>query len=367
MGVRTMGDLQWPEQMEPEPPTNSERKATPTDFGVDTVGFTGPAPNGLLERLDREWLATTWDPTTGEAVRYTAGGNGFIPLGRTYPRVRLRMAEGTTSTVSIEFSVPRLVRGHNTFPFELGALDDVASIAADALGISTRGNWTGGLTLSRLDIARDFPTAINVPLALEGIARRGKVSRTKTYVEHRNPRTGVLESLERSNRGRWRMIAYAQRVKMLEDADRAPTAAGGTLLQWANLYPGGHLRLELQLRRSVLRDLGMLDPAVVTSQRAEEVFMRYAKRCHLDEEARGYEELIEWVQSEVDASRGRTASGLVAHLFGEFTGITDLQSEGTERKYRQMADQLGFAPADVVPSEAGLSYLDFRTGQQIVR
>lgn len=352
--------LQWP--MDPDPPTDSEREGT-TAFGVDTVSLSAPAPPGLLDHLDRQWLTTRWDPNTGERVSYTAGGSGFLAVGATYTMVTVRRSD-TEPRVTIRFSAPKMLSGHNTVPMRVDLLPDIASIAAEALGIPTRGNWIGGMHLNRLDIASDLEVETSAVHVLEGLARRERVRRVRLHEEDYR-RTGELQTLTWATRNRWRMVVYDKSHKLREDANRAPADAASALRAWADLTPRGRLRCELQLRGPVLRELKMTDPGGFDEAQVESVFMRYADRCRLVEGIHNHEPLRAWAESSLSAGHQREVAGLLAHLSAALLGVPSPQSRPTERKYRRLARDLGLSPRDLVPSRSMPSYLDFKEHREV--
>jgi hypothetical protein len=309
----------------------------------------------LPERRYRDML----DDATGVLTEQQRGGNTALRVGATYVQVYADVRTEVPE-VSLTFSAPAILDGHNRDPLPLWLLPDVA----EAVWMAVSRELTGmpsynDLRLTRLDLARDFVDVDSIPRTLWTVSRL-PVQRARIDNLARGA-NGSWQSLTRGTKGRWRVVSYDKREELLEKAARTRDEETAELLRAGAADCSGRQRWELQMRRAFLRD------ERVTSVHLDEGEMfamsqRYFERTRFGDVIGGTQRLFNALDQLTPAQERGVMYVLVADLLGR----RPRYSHNPADDYRLLARQLNVSAADLLPDGSEPRRLDFVTGTEMV-
>jgi hypothetical protein len=297
------------------------------------------------------------DDATGELTEYQLGGNTALRVGdgfvRVYADVRTAFPE-----VSLTFSAPAVLDGHNRDPLPLWLLPDVA----EAVWMAASRELTGmpsydDFRVTRLDLARDFTDVTSIPRTLWAVSQL-PVQRARIDDLARGA-NGSWQSLTRGTKGRWRVVSYDKREELLEKAARSRSVDVADMLRAAAADCSGRQRWELQMRRAFLRD------ERVASLHLDEGKMfamsqRYFERTRFGDVVGGRQRVNDTLDQLTDTQQRGVESVLVADLLGRRPPY----SHNPEQEYRSLARRLNLSPADLLPDGSEPRRLDFLSGTE---
>jgi len=216
--------------------------------GVDTIRLAVPLGAGGAE-LSHRRIKEIANEQTGEIVTYTTGSWQQLPSGlwlNVRPTPKGRMA-------SLEFSAPKLLRGHNVVPVTVSelilAVTPVWDEAAEMLGIEMP---LVDARVSRLDIARDFAADSTItPTVLDGLSRM-KIARNPPVKLYRAQEHEGVQTLSVGTGDRWQATLYGKEEEVERQVHKDPARWAPPGLQQARSMAANRLRFEARFRAGVL-------------------------------------------------------------------------------------------------------------------
>lgn len=327
--------------------TPADRASLPPLFGPDEVA----APPPLLDTVRLRGPA---EPLTlGSWGERRISGDGEVASAKT------RLPSGVTlflhaqrepDEASFEFSVPRLLRGHNGQGVDVAAtLGAIDRLYTEAQPYLQWGTDVEGLRVQRLDMPRDFAGVEGIP----GLLRRFQyvpVPRSTYSAVYANRTLGGVQNLEKGSKGRWVLRAYDKREQQLA------VRTGGPLVE------PGTLRVEVELRTPILRREGILSVSDMDEALLGLLAERYFHRSGLGTAIGGSTSMERVWRTLSNQGRGKDAAALLGILHSEVEGWPPPYGRNTMAKHRRLAKELGLTAADAYEPHEEPIRLDYRRG-----
>lgn len=263
-------------------------------------------------------------------------------------------------SVSLEFSGPASIYGHNAYPLPLGEVTGASLLAWRAAREELPGICSfESLHLSRLDVVRTFLGVEDIPGTLLTLSQL-RSSRVRTDRLERG-RNGQWQSLTRGNAATWRAVLYAKAEELRDRASRTRDPDFRVLLRQIADVVQGELRYELQLRGR-LRTAGLTDHT-----RIDETAFHFEAEDHFWRTR--FAEVVDGGPARacglVMPLDNRQQRGLLALLGADLLGLPPPMSHNPEAAYRSLQRRLGLTPQDLVPGVGVARQLDFHSGRQV--
>ncbi|WP_162799194.1 hypothetical protein [Nocardioides sp. 616] len=179
--------------------------------------------------------------------------------------------------MTIEFSAPTVLRGHNRDPLAVDLLADVVDLVLDDLrarlpDVPQRDQ----LDLQRLDLTRDFHRVPSPTAVLAALSHR-VTAYAQDQANYLRP-DGGMQTIVRGTKRNYLVRGYDKEYELARLARRTRNPAHrGFLEAWVEVSKG-QLRFEAQLRRSELKKRGLLTMTDCVADRLEEVAEVYFER-----------------------------------------------------------------------------------------
>lgn len=339
------------------PSTNRDRNTHDSfpvgRFGVDTITVRGPVDAEAVGQLSRQRIRRIFDPGTGEAIDTITSAEALGPSG-------VHFIVGTwwagRPEVQFEFSVPNRIRGDNRVPATpaevVGALKPVyAEVNASLPWACTLEE----LTVSRIDIARDFEGVDDGLLLIQELARTP--ARRMGTTTHHARKGGGVETLVREVR-RCSAKLYLREAKYSSPGrfrDGALAAA-----------EAGVVRYELTLRakaadKAGLGHVGDLRMAALVNV-AREYFDR---RCRFGDVVAGPAWKVRSAVDQLAATKQSAVMTSLGQLVADAYGVQSHRHEKSVAGYRRDYARVGLTPADLLRPDRPPVRLDFDTGRLV--
>ena len=344
----------------PDFPTDRWEESPDPGVGVDTIRLAGPTTDDLLEHLHFEHIERVMNYDTGEKMDWRQGGRSTLALGLASARV-IGRRRGLGLTFEVEVSLPTMLRGHNRDPLHPDLLLDGVETALVILGEELPG--VPGLDqvwLQRLDLARDFQGVRLPPLTLEALARR-HIPRATVHSQYRRP-DGQLQTIMRGSKTQWMLRGYAKGYALEAQATRTDDPRLRAALAAWGACSEHQLRYELQMRRPLLKKMGLMKMSDCTPENLDTVARKYYDLAGWSAPYGGSrirDALLEILPSLQPADR----RNLLAYLYAEGAGIDSELSRHPLERVRAIARRYDLlAPDDSSPTRR----LDFETGREVL-
>lgn len=337
------GTQPWADWTQSGASTSSLRRHPVPGFGVDTLVLrttVDPGVMGVLERGQTRRVVDTW---TGVCSDEHISAWQCIPAGHESLNVRV----DRFGVLRMEFSAPKVLRGHNVFPASQSEVMRAFTIVAEELRsrlgfLPPVETWS----VARVDVARDVAVD-DVAGWLDAVSQRPAARVGDTTLRlHGQRATSLTRQVTR-----WTHRAYDKPQQLI--------ATGHA--EWATLAQVRPLRLEWQCRDpGLLRQYGLGTVAELVQADLLPVAERYARRCrHLDDAASSTARPCLLGLSNTERR------GVVAVLLCDQLGIPSGYGKNVEQGARALIRKRGLAGSDL--RAAGLpGTLDFAAGRVVV-
>ena len=326
--------------------------------GVDTIRVTG--------HLECQPARGQWAYV--KQVRY--GLSGFEDAGARVPLgdgIELRADfKRDSPTASFEFSVPRLLQGHNcvTSSIEqtLEALMEIYHRASSVVEWSTP---FGELGVMKLDLVRDAfsPYPIATTALFDGLRKVSSPYRPTTQAFSKgNAGTSVI----RGTRKRWTVTMYCKDIQLEAAAASTKDPVQKPWLQGLAQDAKGQLRIEARLLSPVLRKEGIRTVRDLSQSSVESLHRQYFDNARFGTEVGG---AGRWVT--ICDQAGPELAKKLPTMVGIFNmlshGLPVKVSEGTIRKYRGLLKDLGLSEVDFAGGASSMTVrLDYDKGELVI-
>lgn len=328
--------------MPPPPSTNRSRKDP--DFEqmpgarVDTIALRGRISAASSSRL----RAKTLRLDHGEVVE--ARGAFRLNSGVT---VRFDAKRGHPEA-SLEFSVPRILRGTNETAATLSEVRSlIREVHADAAAHLDWETPPDGLSVMRLDLARDF-VAIEAERHLAGLVKI-PARQANTHSYQSDDGLGVATVYRETKR--WKARLYVR-----------------DLLSGYTPRPGNQhqtLRYELELRSTFLKEHGLARVSELAESSLQQLALQHFRRCRFHVGVGDSQLKLHLALDSAEALASGNRRGVLGQLVLDALGEYSRPRDNTVVKYRRMASDMGLVPADLLSECLGepVRFLDFAAGR----
>jgi hypothetical protein len=324
---------------------------------IDTIRVRGPIRTHTLPIKTYREIT---DLVTGETHDRPVSAFGVL-IG---PEVRLQVdhRHGRMDAY-FEKSVPMAMTGSNLFastvPETLTLLSDLYAEA---------GQWVdwgvdaSELTVTRLDLVRDFEDIDNIPSLLDGLDAVPTSASTVSQRFSDSSRDGA-ETLRRST-NKWVATVYDKCAEMLSRASKATGTYPRERLMREAQQAEGRLRYELMLRSDPLRAGGIWTVGdLVEEDRLETLRLKYFKQVGYDQAVGGMRRIDQVLrQMMLDPRANKMADKMLGILHREALGLPQVACEKTLREHRALARRYGLSAADLTLPDRPTIALDYRSG-----
>ena len=296
----------------------------------------------------------------GERLTY-AKGTFPSPLPGS-PDLMLKLELGPHGPAAyIECSIPRLLHGHN---LHVAAVDDTVALVRDLVSrAESLVEWdqpVHAMRVMRIDITKDFrfQDHAHVDAFIEG--QRLLTLPYRPDVQTWEDKAGYT-NLQRGNRQRWRMSLYSKEQELAsQHRGRSVHVQERVRLEALIEEAQGVLRSELQLRRPVLKQIGVDTVADLSDDTIQSLHQRYFRRAGLDREVGGIDK-VQVARMLANSEQQKGFGTMLGLLFLEARNLPSGMSHNTEVKYRKMARDLGLSAADLTGTQHSVR-LDYGSG-----
>jgi hypothetical protein len=247
-------------------------------FGVDTIRLTKPLAPPVSHLAQRK-LRDRVDRSTGEVTSHVIGSYEMLSNGTA---LNIEKTGRGVDTARLEFSVPKLARGHNVSPSSVEELRTVVAKvweeAADLLGIE---NHIDDLRIARLDVARDFRAdGAAATRHLETLSQASFVMKPPVRIYPSSELAGV-QTLTIGTNSNWQATLYNKEQEVLAQVKRDPERWESDHMRAGLEDAADRMRYELRLRHSPLHRHGIRTVADLNDERLFDVSRHYWDRLEL--------------------------------------------------------------------------------------
>ncbi|WP_374967819.1 hypothetical protein [Terrabacter sp. BE26] len=310
-------------------------------------------PGQRLTRLLNVVTGEVEDRVTSARLATTVPYRVDVQAWRGAPRARL------------EFSAPRLLRGDNRCPATPQEVLEVVRRAYDEVGEHLP--WlcdVAGLSVERLDLARDFEGVVDGPLLLDELSRVPAVRMgTQTFrsPEHSGTQTVVRETTRHRGQLYCRDFHYLDRARQTRSAEKKEH------LRTLAAADRGVVRFELRLWHQQAVEAGAGSLSELTSSPLEDVAKRFfLDRCRFGEVVAGPASKLR------QAAEALTIAGAGKELvtaFGQWAldalGLDPGRHPQTASTYRRRYQGAGLTPSDLWAVERAPVRFDWALGRVV--
>ncbi|GAB3452221.1 hypothetical protein AB1207_20310 [Kineococcus endophyticus] len=350
----------------PQFPTDRDQFTPPLGVGVDTIALRGPVDEQLIPLLEEHRLNRVRTNLDDPGTWTLRSGRTTIRVGAGDVRLGVNRRGNGPLELWIEFSMPRVLFGHNREALPLRQLSGLLAIVlneiADELPVCDR--RPDRYRITRLDLVRDFHQINDPASTLRAIARMPGARRARQVEWESRP--GVTQTVERIVPQYWRTRCYDKRRELWAHAQRIGGVEADILRAWSHATTG-RLRWELQLNSRFL----LANPVSTTAvgDRVELVILAedFFYRSGFGDVLTGRPTILrEALNAMVAEGRAHEARNVVAYLTEQLLGTEPMLSHNPRDDARAVVNRLRLSPADLTDTDHLPRRLSFSDGTELV-
>lgn len=326
---------------------------------VDTIGVHGPVSD---HRLPRQRHEDVIDLRTGEVAQRNLSAYGVEVAPDVHLKVDYRRE---VPHASFEMSVPTVLSGVNIHG---ASLQDTRRAVKDCYDQARAAvTWVvpwEHLSVSRLDIDRDFQDVHDIPAVLDAL-QGVPCHRANLNQRFADPKTGGTQTLVRGSKGRWKATLYDKQAQVRHLATRARTPYERQFLRREAIAARGRLRFEVSVRTDALHQRGIREVSDLSNEtNLADMAHNYFTRAGYGQEVGGMTKLDQVLRiMACDGLNYKNADRMLGILLLDALHLPQSASENTVDKHLKIARSYGLSPADLTTFDRSTVLLDYASGR----